>query len=166
MLAILKARGELAHRLLGIAIVVTEDKADSLISAVLDQGQIILFDAECVLCSKNAQIVLTYDKTGRFYLAPMQGSVGADLSRRHGLDPENPVSIAVVGKSRVRTDSDAIIAIYEALGWPWRLVSALRIVPAALRDPIYRLIARHRYRLFGKRADCWLPTEEHRARML
>jgi predicted DCC family thiol-disulfide oxidoreductase YuxK len=145
---------------------VTEDTADSRVSAALERGQIILFDAECVLCSKNAQIVLTHDKARRFYLAPMQGAVGADLSRRHGLDPENPTSIAVVGKSSVHTDSDAIIAIYAALGWPWRFVALLRIVPTPVRDPVYRLIARNRYRLFGKRAECWLPTAEHRARML
>lgn len=165
-LAICKSPGELVYRLLGIAIVVTEDKTDSRISAVLEQGQIILFDAECVLCSKNAQIVLTYDKAKRFYLAPMQGAIGASLFRQHGLDPDDPTSILAVGKYEVHKDSDAIITIYEKLDWPWRLVALLRIIPAILRDPAYRLIARNRYRLFGKRTNCWLPAEEHRARML
>lgn len=140
--------------------------ADSRISAALDQGYIILFDAECVLCSKNAQIVLTHDTARRFHLASMQGPVGADLAREHGVDPQNPTSILVIGRSRVYKDSAAIIAIYEALGWPWRLVSMLRIIPTVLRDPVYRLIARNRYRLFGKRATCWLPAEGDRARML
>lgn len=166
LLAIGEARGELAQRLPRIAFTVMEDEADSRISAVLERGYIILFDAECVLCSTNAQFVLTHDTARRFYLAPMQGSVGASLFRQHGLNPEDPTSILVIGKSEVHKDSDAILAIYEKLGWPWRLVSALRIIPAFVRDPAYRLIARHRYRFFGKRTECWVPAEADRARML
>ena len=66
----------------------------------------------------------------------------------------------------VRKDSDAVLSIYEGLGYPWRLVSLLRIVPAAVRDPLYRLIARNRYRVFGKRTTCWVAPERYRSRML
>lgn len=129
-------------------------------------GSIVLFDAECVLCSANAQFILTHDKTGRFYLAAMQGVVGAALLRQHGLDPIDPTSILVIEGAKVRQDSDAVIAIYTGLGFPWRLASLLRIIPAFLRDPAYRLVARNRYRLFGKRATCWLPDERFHSRML
>ena len=88
------------------------------------------------------------------------------LFREYGLDPTDPTSILVIEKAKVRKDSDAVIAIYEGLGFPWRVVSLLRIVPAFLRDPVYRLVARNRYRLFGKRDTCWMPNEKHRARML
>ena len=129
-------------------------------------ASVVLFDAECVLCSANAQFILTHDKAERFYLASMQGDIGAALSRQHGLDPADPTSILLVEQGRVRTDSDAVIAIYERLGFPWRLASLLRIVPAFLRDPVYRLVARNRYRLFGKRATCWMPADSYRSRML
>lgn len=138
----------------------------SCISEVLAKGSIVLFDAECVLCSMNAQFILTHDKANRFYLASMQGAVGAALLVQHGLDPSDPTSILVIEQTRIRKDSDAVIAIYEGLGFPWRLASLFRIAPAFLRDAVYRLIARNRYRLFGKRATCWIPDERYRMRML
>jgi predicted DCC family thiol-disulfide oxidoreductase YuxK len=116
-------------------------------------GPIILFDAECVLCSANAKFVLRHDKTGHFRLASIQGKVGAELFRKHDLDPDDPSSILVVDGTSVRQDSDAVLSIYENLGFPWNMFTVLRIVPKNIRDPIYRLIARHRYRLFGKRPN-------------
>lgn len=131
-----------------------------------DEGPIILFDAECVLCSVNALFVLKHDRGGRFRLASMQGEVGAAIYRRHGMDPRDPSSMLVVEGDRVRQDSDAVLSIYEALGFPWRLLGVLRIVPGFLRDPIYRWVARNRYRIFGKRETCWLPPPEYRDRLL
>lgn len=127
---------------------------------------IILFDAECVLCSFNAQFVLKHDRIGRFRLASMQGDVGAAIYRQHGLDPRDPISILVVEHDRVRQDSDAVLAIYEGLGFPWKLLALLRIVPVFLRDPVYRWVARNRYRLFGKRETCWIAPAEYRDRIL
>jgi predicted DCC family thiol-disulfide oxidoreductase YuxK len=127
---------------------------------------IILFDAECVLCSRNAQFILKHDKRRRFRLASMQGEVGAALYREHGMDPADPDTILVIDGTKVRADSDAVLHIYESLGWPWRLVSALRFAPSAIRDPVYRLIARQRYRLFGKRATCWVAPPIYRDRLL
>ncbi len=129
-------------------------------------GPIILFDGECVLCSANAQFVLRHDKAARFRLASIQGIAGAALCRAHGLDPDDPTSILVVDGARVRRDSDAVLAIYEGLGWPWRALTALRLAPAVLRDPVYRWIARHRYRLFGKRTSCWIAPPEYQNRIL
>ncbi len=129
-------------------------------------GPIILFDAECVLCSANAQFVLKHDATGHFRLASMQGEVGSALYRAHGMDPNDPVSILVVNGDTVRQDSDAVLSIYEGLGYPWRLLGVFRLVPAILRDPVYRWIARNRYRLFGKRAECWLAPPAYRDRIL
>lgn len=131
-----------------------------------ETGPIILFDAECVLCSANAQFVLKHDRRRRFRLASMQGEVGAALYRRHGLDPRDPVSMLVVEGDRIRQDSDAVLSIYEGLGWPWRLLGIGRMVPRPLRDPVYGWIARHRYRLFGKRDSCWVPAPEWRDRLL
>lgn len=129
-------------------------------------GPIILFDAECVLCSSNAQFVLTQDKSGQFRLASMQSEVGAALYRKHGMDPRDPISILLIEGDRVCQDSDAVLRIYEALGFPWRLLGVLRVVPAFFRDRVYRWVARNRYRLFGKRATCWVPPPEYRNRFL
>lgn len=135
-------------------------------STLKPDGPIIVFDALCVLCSANAQFVLRYDRARRFRLASMQGDVGASIYRRLGIDPDNPESLVVVEGETVLRDSDAVLAIYAELGWPWRLMGLFRALPKALRDPLYRLIARNRYRLFGRRETCWLPSPADRERIL
>lgn len=127
---------------------------------------IIVFDAMCVLCSANAQFVINHDRHGHFLLASMQGEVGSAIYRKFGIDPLAPDTIVVVTGDHALRDSDAVLSIYEGLGWPWRILSALRFIPRSLRDPAYRLIARNRYRIFGKREACWLPTPEQAARVL
>ncbi len=82
------------------------------------------------------------------------------------MDPEKPSTILVVDGDRVRQDSDAVLSIYEGLGFPWRLLTVLRVVPAVVRDPIYRWIARNRYRVFGKRTSCWVAPPQYRDRIL
>ena len=135
-------------------------------NAAIPDGRIVLFDAECVLCSANASFILSHDKHQKFHLASMQGDVGAYLFRQHGIDPDDPTTILVIDGPKVRKDSDAVLSIYEGLGFPWYLVSIFRIIPAVLRDPVYRLIARNRYRIFGKRETCWIAPEHLRSRML
>jgi len=96
----------------------------------------------------------------------MQGEIGAALMRRHGLDPQAPGSILVIEGPRARKHSDAVLSIFEGLGYPWRLASLFRVIPAFVRDPVYRWIARNRYRIFGKRQTCWTAPEEFRNRVL
>lgn len=133
---------------------------------MIGEHPIILFDAECVICSRNAQFVLAHDRVGRFRLASIQGETGAALYRDHGMDLLHPISILLIEDGRVRQDSDAVLRIYEALGFPWRLLGILRLVPAFLRDPVYRWVARNRYRLAGRRATCWVPPPEYQDRLL
>ncbi|QNA83696.1 DUF393 domain-containing protein [Sphingomonas sp. So64.6b] len=121
-------------------------------------GSIIIFDAQCVLCSANAQFVLRHDRRRVFRLAPMQSAAGSALYRHHGIDPTNPETMIVVDGEHVLKDSEAVIAIYSGCGWPWRLAAIARAVPRPARDAAYRLIARNRYRLFGKRDTCWPPA--------
>jgi predicted DCC family thiol-disulfide oxidoreductase YuxK len=129
-------------------------------------GPIIVFDAECILCTANAQFVLKHDHNRHFRLASMQKEVGAALYRRFGIDPANPESMIVVAGGRLFKDSDAVLAIYAGLGWPWKAVSLLRVIPRFLRDPAYRWLARNRYRIFGRRDACWVPSPGDADRVL
>lgn len=131
-----------------------------------DAYPIILFDAQCVLCSANARFILTHDRARRYRLASMQSAVGADLFRRHGVDPTEPDTILVIDGDKVVRDSDAVISIYAGLGWPWRIASVAGFIPRSLRDPVYRWVARNRYRIFGKRQSCWIPRPEDADRLL
>ncbi len=127
---------------------------------------VIVFDAECILCSANAQLVLRHDRSRQFRLASMQGEKGANLLRAHGVDPLDPDTLIVVEGDRVLRDSDAVLYIYRRLAWPWRVLGLFGIVPRALRDRTYRWVARNRYRWFGKRESCWVPAAADRDRML
>lgn len=131
-----------------------------------NDGPIIVFDAMCVLCTANARLVLRHDRQKKFRLASMQNETGAALYRKFGMDPADPDSLIIVDGDKLLRDSDAVIAIYRELGWPWRLLSLSRIIPQPVRDPVYRWVARNRYRLFGQRDSCWLPTPEQADRIL
>jgi predicted DCC family thiol-disulfide oxidoreductase YuxK len=129
-------------------------------------GPVIVFDAECILCSANAQFVLRHDRSRRFRLASMQNEFGAGLYRRFGIDPSDPDTLIVVDGEMCLRDSDAVLAIYSGLGWPWKVISVFRWIPRGLRDPLYRFVARNRYRIFGRRATCWVPSPEYLDRVL
>jgi predicted DCC family thiol-disulfide oxidoreductase YuxK len=127
---------------------------------------VIVFDGECVLCSANAQFVLRHDRAGHFRLASMQSEAGAALYRRFGIDPADPETMIVVEGGRALRDSDAVLAVWRGLGWPWKAAGVFAAVPRALRDPLYRWVARNRYRLFGRRETCWMPSADQRERIL
>ncbi|KMS51913.1 thiol-disulfide oxidoreductase [Novosphingobium barchaimii LL02] len=127
---------------------------------------VIVFDAMCVLCSANAAFVLRHDRAGRFRLASMQGEAGAALYRRFGIDPANPETLIVVDGDIALRNSDAVLAIWAGLDHPWNALAMLRLVPRWFRDPVYRWVARHRYRVFGRRSTCWIPTAEQASRIL
>jgi len=119
---------------------------------------LIVFDAMCVLCSANARFVLNHDRRRSFRLTTAQGPLGAALYRRFGLATDDYETMIVIDeKGRLLTESDGAIAIFSGLGWPWRAAAAARIVPRPIRDALYRLVARNRYRWFGRRDTCWVP---------
>jgi predicted DCC family thiol-disulfide oxidoreductase YuxK len=131
-----------------------------------DERPVIVFDAECVLCSANARFVLRHDHRRTFRLASVQSEAGQALYRRFGIEPSDPETMIVVSGDRMLRDSDAVLAIFDGLGGGWRAAGILRLVPRALRDRLYRWVARNRYRLFGKRETCWLPDPADAERFL
>jgi predicted DCC family thiol-disulfide oxidoreductase YuxK len=127
---------------------------------------IIVFDALCVFCTGNAKLVIRHDKARRFKFAAMQDATGRALLGKAGVNPEDPSTLIVVTGDRTLYDSDAVLHIYRHLGWPWRLTGFSRLIPKKLRDPAYRLVARNRYRWFGRRDECWVPSPQDRERLL
>lgn len=127
---------------------------------------VIVFDALCVLCAANAQFVLKHDRRGHFLLASMQNEVGASIYRHYGVDPADPDSFVVLEAGRILRDSDAVLAVIGGLGWPWRIARIAKFIPKPWRDWAYLLVARNRYRIFGRREVCWIPTPEQANRVL
>lgn len=120
-------------------------------------ARIVIFDGICNLCSAGAGFLERHQASPRFELIPMQTSKGKAILIEHRLDPEDPTTFLVLDRGRRFTESDAWIHVVSALGGSWRLIHAARIFPRPWRNAMYRLIARNRYRWFGRRTTCYLP---------
>jgi len=129
---------------------------------------IVLFDGVCKLCNGTVQFILRRDPRGRFRFAPQQSEAGRRLLRKHGLIEASGLaqSLVVLEGERVYLESDAALRIFYRLGGAWRLLWALRFIPKPLRDRAYRLVARNRYRLFGRLERCMMPSPELSRRFL
>lgn len=125
-------------------------------------GPIIVFDGVCVLCNGWVRFLLKHD-CGRYRFASMQSDSGRALLAAHGLDADDPSSFLLVEAGRAWTDTDAIRRVLSGLGGPWRVAALIGLIPRLLRDPLYRLIARNRYRWFGT-TICTVPDEAQRSR--
>jgi predicted DCC family thiol-disulfide oxidoreductase YuxK len=139
-------------------------------TAPASASRIVLFDGVCGLCSRTVRFVLRRDRESRFVYSPLQGETAAAILERHGLAPDLETMIYVDTHAgsveRIYTKSDAILHILDDLGGVWRLVAGLRILPRPLRDGVYDLIARHRYRWFGRFESCRLPAPEQQSLFL
>jgi predicted DCC family thiol-disulfide oxidoreductase YuxK len=127
---------------------------------------IVLFDGVCNLCNGSVQFLLKRDPQARFRFASLQSDTGQKLQAALGMDPQALDSVILVEGDRWYKESDAALRIARKLPGAWKLLTAFRIVPRPIRDAAYRLIARNRYRWFGKAETCWLPTPELRGRFL
>ena len=126
----------------------------------------LLFDGVCNLCNGSVQFILKRDKSGRFRFASLQSDAGRRLMTGHGLDPDALSSVVLIEDGRAYQESTAALRIARHLPGAWKLLRIFTVIPRPLRDAAYRLIARNRYRWFGKTEACWLPTPELRARFL
>lgn len=126
---------------------------------------IIFFDGVCGMCNASVQAILKLDGRGRFYFAPLQGETARRLLPPLKDDPKD-WSILYLDEQGLHEASDATVRILRRLGGVWWLLSLARVIPRGLRDCAYRVIARNRYRLFGKKEVCSVPTLETRARFL
>jgi len=119
--------------------------------------RIIIFDGICHICSGWVRFLGRHRVDPPFQLIPMQSVAGRALLLEYGIDPEDPATFLVLDQGRRFTESDAVIHVISALGGLWRMSEAFHIVPKRWRDFLYRLLARNRYRWFGRRRVCYLP---------
>lgn len=130
---------------------------------------VLLFDGLCGFCDKTVQHILKNDRQGTMMFAPLQSEFAKNVLDRHPRFKSIDSMIVVERKGNVETAyarSAAAIRIASYLGGLHSLATVLRIIPAPIRDIFYKLFARNRYRLFGKKESCPIPTKEQRARYL
>ncbi len=127
---------------------------------------ILLFDGVCNLCNGAVRWVILRDSAARFRFASLQSEAGRGLLAQHQLPVDALDTVVLVEGDRHWVRSDAAFEVLRRIGGGWALLSALRIVPRPLRDLVYQWVARNRYRWFGRRDECLVPTPELRARFL
>ncbi len=127
---------------------------------------VVLFDGVCNFCAASVQFIIRRDPQGLFRFAAYQSDAGKSLCAQHGVDAGALDTFALIVDGRALFRSDAALATATRLGGLWRLLAVFRLVPRAVRDAVYRLIARNRYRWFGRRESCMVPDADVRHRFL
>jgi predicted DCC family thiol-disulfide oxidoreductase YuxK len=139
-------------------------KADQ-VNVTWPDDDVILFDGVCIFCSRWVQFVLKRDTQQRFRFTTIQSPYGTRLSRAVGIDPDDPDTNAVIHGGVAYLKSDGALTVLSCLpGWGW--ARALFAVPRFIRDGVYNLIAKNRYRIFGKYDACIVPDGALRARVI
>ena len=141
-------------------------------------GAVVLFDGVCNFCDSSVNFIIDHDRQGYFKFAPLQSDEGRRLANEYGFSSEVggetepaddliPIdSVILVEDGEAFTHSTAALKIIRRLGPPWSLLYAFIVVPKFVRDYFYELFAKYRYRVFGKKDQCMLPSPEVRARFL
>ena len=136
-------------------------------SANLDQkNPILLFDGVCNLCNSFVQFVIRHDAKAVFRFTPLQSEIGRRLMEKGHFPPEELSTVILVNKGKFYSHSDVPLQVVRNLPGAWPMLYTLRIIPKPIRDALYNWVAQNRYRWFGKRESCMLPTPELKQRFL
>lgn len=128
---------------------------------------VVLFDGVCNLCNGWVSFLIAHDPAGRLHFGSLQSPAAHALLGALGKPaPSEPESVILVEGGRIYERSTAALRILGHLGGGWRVLTLLLVIPVPLRDAVYRAIASSRYRLFGKRAACRVPTAAERDRFI
>lgn len=125
---------------------------------------VILFDGVCNFCHSSINFILRHDRRNYFRFAPLQSQYGQQLVKKYNLQKTD--SIILIENERAFIHSTAVLKIAGNLGGIWAVFYVFIIVPRFIRDFFYKLFARNRYKLFGKREQCMIPTPEIRQKFL
>jgi predicted DCC family thiol-disulfide oxidoreductase YuxK len=134
-------------------------------------SHLVLYDGVCGLCNWAVRLILKHDRQARFKFASIQSQYGLDLLSQHRYTPDTLDSFVLLidqgtPDERFLIRSDAALHVGGALGGLWRLLRILRILPRSIRDWLYGIVARNRYRWFGKYDACPIPEPEYRDRFV
>jgi predicted DCC family thiol-disulfide oxidoreductase YuxK len=132
---------------------------------------LLLYDGACGLCHGVVRNVLERDRLGVFHFASLQSPAATEQLARFSGRPSHLNTFVVIVNYRDEspaqlTKAFAALFVMTALGWPWKAAGFLRVLPVALLDRTYDLIARNRYRIFGRRESCLLPRADYQRRFL
>ncbi len=129
-------------------------------------GPIILFDGVCNLCNNSVQFIINRDAKAKFKFASLQSQTGQELLKQFNQSGSELISVMLIRNDRLYSKSNAALEIARQLSGAWPALYIFKIIPSFLRDWIYDWIASNRYRWFGKKDECMIPTPELKSRFL
>lgn len=127
---------------------------------------IIIFDGICNFCNKSVNFIIKRDTKVHFLFTPIQSDVAKEIMHKYDLNSKDIDSIILIKDDRYFTKSDAILEILKDLSGYWFLFRIFKIVPKIMRDYLYNFISKNRYKFFGKKNSCMLPTKDLKKRFL
>ncbi len=127
---------------------------------------VILFDGVCNFCNGAINFVMKQDRKGVFRFAPLQSEAGQKLLEQHDLSTKDFDSFVLIDEGKVYKKSSASLKVMSYLPWPWKPAQIFWIIPTPFRNAIYDFVAKNRYKWFGKKEECMIPTPELRKRFL
>jgi predicted DCC family thiol-disulfide oxidoreductase YuxK len=132
---------------------------------------LVLYDGVCGLCNRLLQFLLTHDHRAVFAFASLQSVTGRAIVERFGGNPHELTSFYVLanyrtGHARIFSRSSAALFVAGELGWPWKWAVLMRVLPRAVLNRVYDVVARSRYRVFGRHEQCLTPRPEYRSRFV
>jgi predicted DCC family thiol-disulfide oxidoreductase YuxK len=133
---------------------------------VYTNNPVVLFDGVCNLCNRIVQFIIKRDKKKQFLFASLQGKTGQEVLKKFNLPANDFNSFIVLEGNKIYTRSTAALRMLRKLGGGWNLFYGFIILPRFLRDAVYNQIARNRYKWYGKRNECMVPTPDLKERFL
>jgi predicted DCC family thiol-disulfide oxidoreductase YuxK len=127
---------------------------------------VILFDGVCNFCNAGINFIIRQDKKKVFRFAALQSEAGQKLLKQHNLPIQGFESFILIDGGKVYQKSAAGLRVYGKLPWYWKWTQAFWIAPKFLRDAVYNFLAKNRYKWFGKKEECMVPSAELRSRFL
>ncbi len=126
----------------------------------------ILFDGVCNLCNSSVQFIIKRDKKKLFRFASLQGKFGQEVLRKNNFSTESLNTLILMEDEKIFTRSTGVLRMMKHLGAGWSLLYGFIIFPKFIRDAVYNWVSKNRYKWFGKKDECWLPTPALKERFL
>ena len=132
----------------------------------INSNRIVYFDGVCNLCESSVQFIIRKNKKKNIQFASLQGSHGQAFLKENNFDTSEFSSLVYVENGKIYTKSSGALRITKQLKGLWPMIICFLIIPKFIRDGVYTYVAKNRYKWYGKKTSCWLPTPELKKRFL
>jgi len=127
---------------------------------------VVIFDGVCNLCARSVRFILDHEADQTLRFTPLQSAAGSRLMRELGLDPDDARTFVLIADGKAYVKSDAAIRLSRYFRRAWKPLGLIKIIPRWIRDRVYDVVARNRYRWFGRLDSCMVPTPDLRTRFI